>query len=258
MRLDVEKFVAGLHDYLARAFAPLLERIKSLEARELLKGDPGVNGKDGSNGINGKDGRDGVDGKDGTPGLKGQDGEQGQPGADGKDGLPGRDGKDGADGKDGSDGRNGIDGKSVTVDEVMPLLEAHFAKWALDFERRASDVLQRSIDRIPAPKDGRDGKNGADGKDGLGFDDMQVTQNERAVTLALVRGEQRKEFSLQFPVMIYRGVFKEGSGYKAGDAATFGGSLWVARADTADKPGTSDAWTLAAKRGRDYREPAKL
>ena len=46
----------------------------------------------------------------------------------------------GKDGADGAPGRDGIDGKSITVADVMPELEAHFAKWAIEVERRAVDV----------------------------------------------------------------------------------------------------------------------
>lgn len=32
--IDIEKFGAGLHDYIGRALAPLVARVKALEARE--------------------------------------------------------------------------------------------------------------------------------------------------------------------------------------------------------------------------------
>lgn len=49
------------------------------------------------------------------------------------------------------------DGVSVTLADVEPVLEAALAKWALEFERRGQDLVQRSLDRIQQPKDGRDG-----------------------------------------------------------------------------------------------------
>lgn len=33
MTVDVERLVDGIHDYLARAFAPLVQRVKALEDR---------------------------------------------------------------------------------------------------------------------------------------------------------------------------------------------------------------------------------
>jgi hypothetical protein len=59
MRLDVEKFVSGLHDYLAKAFAPIVERLNALESRKPEKGEKGDPGQ-GEPGAPGKDGKDGT------------------------------------------------------------------------------------------------------------------------------------------------------------------------------------------------------
>lgn len=235
--LDVPKFIAGLHDYIGRALQPFADRIKALEERKPEKGERGEKGEPG------RDGKDGLNGADGR---------------DGADGNAGADGKDGRDGIDGKDGKDGVDGKSITIEDVRPMLEAEQAKWALEFERRANDVLQRAIDRIPAPKDGRDGLNGADGKDGvdgLGFDDLTVEQvGERGAVIRFVRGDQVKEFSLHLPAIIDCGVYREGEEYSKGDAVTWGGSLWIAQKDkTVGKPGT-DGWRLAVKKGRDGKD----
>lgn len=63
--------------------------------------------------------RAGADGKDGAPGLPGQDGARGADGKDGAPGLNGFDGKDGADGKD---------GRSLTAEDVAPLIAAEVTK----------------------------------------------------------------------------------------------------------------------------------
>lgn len=146
-------------------------------------------------------------------------------------------------------------GKSVSAEEVdaivsarvAKVLESEQAKWALDFERRAQDVLARAIDRIPTPKDG---------VDGLGFDDMEVSSTEDGtVTLRFVRGEQVREHALSFPVFADRGVFKDGEQYKAGHGVTFGGSFWIAKKDDPEgKPGVGEGWRLAVKKGRDGKD----
>lgn len=101
-------------------------------------------------------------------------------------------------------------------------------------------------------KDGKDGEHGADGADGLGFDDLDVAYDgERSITLRFSQGERIKEFPLTLPIPLDRGQFKSGEDYVRGDATTYGGSLWIAQKSTADKPGTSDAWRLAVKCGRD-------
>ena len=51
--------------------------------------------------------------------------------------------------------------------------------------------------------------------------------------------------------MKYCGVHKGGTVYYLGNFVTHGGSLWHCNTPTLDVPGTSDAWTLAAKRGSD-------
>lgn len=199
-----------------------------------------------------------------------------------KDGVDGKDGQDGKDappvdddavvaavlakvpapaaGKDGEPGKDGQDGKSFTVDDAKALLEPEIARWALDFERRAQDVLQRSIDRIPAPKDGANGTDGRDGADALGFDDLHVEHDgERGFTIKFVSGDRVKAFSFAVPVVLDRGYYREGDAFEKGDGVTFGGSYWIAQTTTRTKPEIGNAeWRLAVKKGRDAKTPANL
>lgn len=266
--LDLKRFADAVHDYIGRALQPLADRIKAIESREP---------------VNGKDGRDGIDGKSVTvddvvpmlrelvaaipPAKDGERGAQGEPGRDGAMGPRGERGEPGESvrgekGDTGERGEKGADGISPTPEAVALALEPHIAKWALDFERRAQDVLQRAVDRMPAPRDGKDGadgingKDGANGLDGLGFDDMRIEQvGERGIAVVFERGSQRKECVLTLPAMIYRGVYRDGQTYQRGDTATWGGSLWHCDKDTTDKPeGAEKAWTLCTKRGRDGRD----
>jgi len=136
------------------------------------------------------------------------------------------------------------DGKSVTVEDIQPLFDKAFGSWALDFERRAQDLFQKAVDKIPKPKDGLDG---------FGFDDLDVVfDGERAFTLKFSHGEQVKEFPFTLPIVIDRGVFKEGESYAKGDGVTFGGSFFISQQDNpVGKPGECDGYRLAVKRGRD-------
>jgi hypothetical protein len=250
---------------------------------------------DGS--LRGADGANGKDGKDGEPGPQGEKGEPGAAGVAGKDaptltpddvrgqlrellvGFPEIVGEEvrtwleanpPADGKDGTDGRDGADGASVSVESVERMVndraESLFAKWALEFERRAADTMQKAIDKIPEPRDGKDGrdgrdgkdgKHGLDGKDGFGFDDFEVKYDgERILTFGYERGEERKEFAFIVPVPLYKGVFKEGVAYVTGDLVTWGGHLWHCNEPTDQKPMPTGPklWTLAAQRGRDGKD----
>lgn len=56
--------------------------------------------------------------------------------------------RDGAPGRDGDPGQKGADGKSISIDELRPL-------------------VQLAVDAIPKPKDGAPGLNGKDGADGV-------------------------------------------------------------------------------------------
>jgi len=319
--LDVAKFVEGIHDYIARAFAPLVARVAALDSRQAErgeKGDPGergadgIAGRDGAEGIAGKDGRDGIDGKDGAPGEPGPQGERGADGLPGPQGEPGPAGpagergsagergadgvagksitvedvapllrdlvsaiptpKDGKDGAPGEPGRAGADGKSVTPEEIEAVVERQlsgmFAKWALEFERRGMDLLQRTADRMPVPKDGVNGKDGRDAVPLDGFD-ATLAEDGRTVLLSLRAGETLIERSLVLPVPIDRGVYREGQPYAKGDAVSFGGSAWIAQQnDPPSKPGMPDSgWRLAVKagrpgkdgeRGKDYAPPAPV
>lgn len=139
------------------------------------------------------------------------------------------------------------DGTSITVEDMLPALQGAVDKWALDFERRAQDVLQRAIERIPTPKDG------TDGVDGLGIEDLQVEHDgDGNIVLRFARGQITREFALRLPRFKDCGIFRETDEFKQGDGVTWGGSFFIAQKDApAGKPGESDDWRLAVKRGRD-------
>ncbi|WP_419185293.1 phage gp6-like head-tail connector protein, partial [Obesumbacterium proteus] len=89
----------------------------------------------------------------------------------------------------------------------------------------------------------------------LGIDVSSTDERNFTVTVTRASGAaETKAFSI--PAMIYRGVFKSGEAYQAGDTVTWGGSMWHCDQDSTDKPGEngSKGWTLATKRGRDGRD----
>jgi integrin beta 3 len=158
-------------------------------------------------------------------------------------GEKGDPGERGADGLNGSDG---ADGQSISIEEVEKSVSKFVDSWALDFERRAHGILERAVDRLPKPADGKDGR------DGFGFDDMQMEfDGERGFSLKFMRGDQVRSFDFSLPVPVYRGVYKEGESYSKCDTATWGGSVWIAQKDTNEKPGRSDDWQLMVKQGNE-------
>lgn len=169
--------------------------------------------------------------------------------------LPGSPGEKGEPGKDGTPGQNGADGKSITLDDVRPMLEAELSKWALDFERRAQTTLERAIDKMPMPKDGAPGK---DGKDAFSLEDFSIDYDgERIITLKFHQGERLVSRELYIPAMIYRGIHREENTYQQGDCVTLGGSVWFAKNTPQGRPGISDDWQLCVKKGRDGRDGEK-
>lgn len=95
-----------------------------------------------------------------------------------------------------------------------------------------------------------------------GVDAVNVTQDaerEFSVKLAKSSGaEVVQKFAL--PIQIYKGVHRDGDAYDAYDNVTWAGSQWTStESQNTDKPGTSDAWVLCVKAGRngkDLRESA--
>lgn len=90
-----------------------------------------------------------------------------------------------------------------------------------------------------------------------GLKAVSVTQDgdrEFSVTLAKSSGaEVVQKFAL--PIQIYKGVYRDGEKYDAHDNVTWAGSQWTStKAENTDKPGTSAAWTLCVKAGRNGKD----
>lgn len=166
-------------------------------------------------------------------------------GEPGKDGVPGRDGENGAPGKDGSDGQSGTNGKDGL--DAVEFLRGADGNLIVTMSNGTTRDLGQFV--------GKDGVPGAAGRDGFGFDDLDVTYDgERTFTLKFARAADVKEFVFSLPVLLDRGVFKEGETYQAGDGATWAGSYWIAQTETKAKPGDGGHWRLAVKRGRDGKD----
>ncbi len=243
-----EVIVAAVSKAVGKATAPLLDRIAVLEAREFAplgvvreQADHLVEFKHRLVALEGrgaltpeytesvaalfatlKERLDAVEQRAGEPGPVGPPGQAGEPGRNGLDGAAGAPGLDGRDGRDGQPGAPGVQG-------------------------------DKGLDGAP----GLDGAAGLDGIDGTleGVEVVQVDERrfqfQRAVegSIPMVLGE------VTLPVPLYRGIYAAGEAYAKGDAVTFGGSLWIASAETGERPGAgATAWRLAVKAGRDGRE----
>jgi hypothetical protein len=171
------------------------------------------------------------------------------------------------------------DGKGVTVEDVAPLIFAEIEKHvaalpkAKDGEHGKDGVglagafIDRDGNLIITmtngePRNlgcvvGKDGEPGAPGRDGFSLEDFdaKVMDDRRTVLLSFTGKTLDYKVELGFPVMLYRGVYKDGQKYERGDTVTWGGSLWHCDSDTHEKPGEGSAtWTLCAKKGRDGKD----
>ena len=118
--------------------------------------------------------------------------------------------------------------------------------------RSALPTETRAAEPVVAPpgkdgtngKDGVDGKPGANGKDGIAtLDDLNAAIEKRFADLVV------RTFA-----DTYKGVYKPDELYTRGVLTTWGGSLFLAKSDTKDKPGESASWQLVVKRGADGKD----
>lgn len=255
---DIQALVAALAPVIKGHVETALKaqdaRIKTLEDRAPLQGEQGPSGKDGADGPSIEDVKGFVEQQVLATVAKIP------PPVDGKDGKSADEEAIAARimdvvmakvaaipvPKDGADGQNGKDGVGL-------------ADALIDREGALVVTLTNGTAKnlgLVVGKHGQDGAAGNDGSDGLGFEDIAIEfDGERGVKFFGARGETRKELgAITLPVIIDRGVYKEGQSYQRGDATSWGGSLWVAQEDTTDKPETSKAWRLAVKRGRDGKD----
>jgi integrin beta 3 len=156
----------------------------------------------------------GPPGKTGPEGKRGQKGEPGQKGERGEPGKLGAAGAAGLEGKPGERGQKGEPGRNAGD---LTFLQDYVVE-------QVGRALKTAI--VTTPDGGR--------------------------TLRWVMGETVHE--IKTAIVLDAGVWKEGTSYAAGDGVTLGGSFFIAQTDTSAKPGKSDDWRLAVKRGSDGRD----
>jgi hypothetical protein len=156
-----------------------------------------------------------------------------------------------------TNGKDGNDGKDSTELEVLPSIDddksypkgtwASYKGGLIKSTRTTSGLIGKSL--LEA------------GWDVIvqGVHSVEVhplAEGEFAVKTMLTGGKDHiTKFAV--PVMVYKGIWKEGA-YTKGNTVTTGGSLWHCNKDTTDKPGTSEAWQLCAKKGTDGRDGKDL
>lgn len=144
----------------------------------------------------------------------------------------------------GSDGINGKDGNDALHIEILPSIS--FDK---SYPRGTYAMMNGGVMRSYQKTHGEKGWETA--WNGIASIDTTMKDARTVSVVSVLTDGTRDEKTFSLPTMIYRGVFKDGDDYQCGDVATFGGSLWHCDKETREKPGQSNDWTLAAKKGRD-------
>ncbi|MGZ2789582.1 hypothetical protein AAER32_24380 [Pseudomonas aeruginosa] len=138
--------------------------------------------------------------------------------------------------------------KAASVEEVAAFFERRFSDLTLHWERQVREDTSKALDRIPAPKDGRDALP-------LESFDLSLSDDGRTVTVKMQAGDTILEKSVRIASVIDRGVYSAEKSYEQGDGTTYGGCYWISQKDAPEGvPGGSADWRLAVKKGRDGKD----
>lgn len=254
---------AGITDFNRGEGGHVIVTLSNGVTRDLgsFKGEKGDTGERGPAGPEGPAGIPGERGEMGEQGPAGPQGDKGDPGEKGERGEPG---PTGPQGDAGPQGEKGIPGNSVEVEAAQDGRTVELAfkvgdeKTIFELELPEGPVGEKGETGAPGEQGpegipGAPGERGERGMDGLGFEDMDEYFDEDGRTLVhrYSRDDEVKEFRHKFGVPLDTGVYRDGMQCDRGDIKSCGGSLWIAQRDTADRPGTSDAWRMVIKRPRD-------
>jgi len=279
-----ERLAESVRKHVSETVAPLLKRLEKLEARPIPvaengeRGEKGDKGDSGAKGDQGEQGEKGERGEKGEQGIRGADGKDGRNGVDGIDGKAGDQGASGRDGKDGADGRAGIDGKDGALglrgEKGDAGRDGRDGKDGRDGERGKDSLELSPIPSIDEKKSYPRGSwalhrggmwhaiRDTDGMDGwacalVGIADagQKMLDERRMFSWLELSNGKRSELEIKLEHPVYRDVYRSDVEYQKGDMVTYGGSVWVAQVDKpTDKPGISEQWKLAVKRGRDGKD----
>jgi hypothetical protein len=218
--------------YVDAELGMLTARLAVLEARPVEKGEPGPAGDGGAEGPQGQQGLpgpQGLAGPEGPPGPPGSPGAAGEPGPQGLLGAPGERGQQGPAGESGPSGAQGQPGDTGEKGDA-----GRDGRDAADLTLLRSYIVEQVAAEIADV-----------------FAKASFTSADGGRTLNAALGGKDHEIKTGIP--LDAGVWTERE-YAAGDTVSHGGSLFIAQVATTAKPGKSDDWRLAVKRGADGRD----
>jgi hypothetical protein len=160
--------------------------------------------------------------------------------------------KDGIDGNHGQDGSNGKDAADI---DVLPAIDENKSYPKGTWASYKGGLIKSIRDTHPIGEKSLLESGWDIVVQGIQAIEVHPLDDGEFAIKSVLTGGQDHITKMAIPAMVYKGVWKESNGaYKKGHTVTQSGSLWVCLKETETKPGSSDDWQLAAKRGTDGKD----
>jgi hypothetical protein len=160
--------------------------------------------------------------------------------------------KDGIDGNHGQDGLNGKDAADI---DVLPAIDENKSYPKGTWASYKGGLIKSIRDTHPIGEKSLLESGWDIVVQGIQAIEVHPLDDNEFAIKSVLTGGQDHITKMAIPAMVYKGVWKESNGaYKKGHTVTQSGSLWVCLKATETKPGSSDDWQLAAKRGTDGKD----
>jgi hypothetical protein len=154
--------------------------------------------------------------------------------------------------EDGEDGRDGRDALEVEILSVIhPTKQYPRGTWA----RHAGGLVRAFRDTDPVGEKGLQETGWDVMVNGLAGFEVDPTTDDRTLRLNTVMTDGTKALAeVHLSTPHDEGVYEPGRTYAKNDGVSKNGCWWIAQTETTDQPGTSKAWRLAVKCGRDGKD----
>jgi hypothetical protein len=160
--------------------------------------------------------------------------------------------KDGIDGNHGQDGSNGKDAADI---DIIPAIDENKSYPKGTWASYKGGLIKSLRDTHPMGQKSLLEAGWDIVVQGIQAIEVHPLDDGEFAIKSVLTGGQDHITKMAIPAMVYKGVWKESNGaYKKGHTVTQSGSLWVCLKETETKPGSSDDWQLAAKRGTDGKD----
>jgi hypothetical protein len=160
--------------------------------------------------------------------------------------------KDGIDGNHGQDGSNGKDAADI---DIIPAIDENKSYPKGTWASYKGGLIKSLRDTHPMGQKSLLEAGWDIVVQGIQAIEVHPLDDNEFAIKSVLTGGQDHITKMAIPAMVYKGVWKESNGaYKKGHTVTQSGSLWVCLKATDTKPGSSDDWQLAAKRGTDGKD----